>query len=82
MAGHSKWANIRYRKGVQDARRGTDLHQADPRYHHRCAPGRPPAKPVFARGLGQGIRRHMTRDTIERATKRGTGELAGEKRPS
>ena len=30
MAGHSKWANIKHRKGRQDAKRGKPVRQADP----------------------------------------------------
>jgi YebC/PmpR family DNA-binding regulatory protein len=81
MAGHSKWANIRYRKGVQDARRGklfTKLIReitiaarsggggADPRLN-----------PRLRTAIDKALDANMTRETIERAVKRGTGELEG-----
>ena len=37
MSGHSKWATIKRKKGAADAKRGQDLHQADPRDRDRGA---------------------------------------------
>lgn len=79
MAGHSKWANIQHRKGAQDARRGklfTKLIR-EITTAARLGGGDPATNPRLRTAMDKALTANMTRDTIERATKRGTGELEG-----
>lgn len=79
MAGHSKWANIRFRKGVQDAKRGKIFTKyiREITIAARVGGGdvahNPRLRLVIDKALGQ----NMPKDNIERAIKRGTGELDG-----
>ena len=80
MAGHSKWANIRFRKGAQDARRGklfTKLIR-EITVSARAAGGDPASNPRLRAAIDKALSNNMTRDTIDRAVKRGSGELQGE----
>ena len=80
MAGHSKWANIRHRKGVQDARRGkifTKLIREITIAARAGGGGDPKLNPRLRTAIDKALAQNMTRDTIERAIKRGTGELEG-----
>ncbi len=80
MAGHSKWANIRHRKGVQDARRGkvfTKLIREITIAAHAGGGGDPKLNPRLRTAIDKALDQNMTKDTIERAIKRGTGELVG-----
>ena len=80
MAGHSKWANIRYRKGVQDARRGkifTKLIREITIAARMGGGGDPTLNPRLRAAIDKALDANMTRETIERAIKRGTGELEG-----
>jgi YebC/PmpR family DNA-binding regulatory protein len=81
MAGHSKWANIRYRKGVQDARRGKRftklIREITIAARTGGGGGDPAHNPRLRTAVDKALDANMTRDTIERAIKRGTGELEG-----
>jgi len=80
MAGHSKWANIKHRKGVQDARRGkifTKLIREITIAARMGGGGDPKLNPRLRAAVDKALDANMTRDTIERAIKRGTGELEG-----
>ena len=80
MAGHSKWANIRHRKGVQDARRGkvfTKLIREITIAARSGGGGDPKLNPRLRAAMDKALDANMTKDTIERAIKRGTGELEG-----
>ena len=81
MAGHSKWANIQHRKGKQDAKRGklftklireitvaTRMGGADPHGNTR-----------LRAAIDNALSSNMSRDTVERAIKRGTGDMADDK---
>ena len=79
MAGHSKWANIRFRKAAQDARRGklfTKLIR-EITVAARSGGGDPASNPRLRAAVDKALAANMTRDTVDRATKRGTGELEG-----
>lgn len=79
MAGHSKWANIRFRKGVQDARRGklfTKLIR-EITVAARMGGGDPAANPRLRLAIDRALAQNMPKDNIERAIQRGTGQLAG-----
>jgi YebC/PmpR family DNA-binding regulatory protein len=80
MAGHSKWANIKYRKGVQDAKRGkifTKLIREITVAARMGGGGDPKLNPRLRAAVDKALDANMTRDTVERAIQRGTGELEG-----
>lgn len=80
MAGHSKWANIKHRKGVQDARKGkifTRLIREITIAARMGGGGDPKLNPRLRAAIDKALAANMTRDTIDRAVKRGTGELEG-----
>jgi len=79
MAGHSKWANIKFRKAAQDARRGklfTKLIR-EITVAARAGGGDVTANARLRAAADKALAANMTRDTIDRAIKRGTGELDG-----
>lgn len=76
MAGHSKWANIKFRKAAQDAKRGklfTKLIR-EITVSARAGGGDADANPRLRTAIDKALAANMTRDTIERAVSRGTGE--------
>jgi YebC/PmpR family DNA-binding regulatory protein len=79
MAGHSAWANIQHRKGRQDAKKGkvaTRLIKeitVAAKLGGSSLEGNPRLRLAVDKGYGANI----TKDTIERAIKRGAGELDG-----
>ncbi len=75
MAGHSKWANIQHRKGVQDAKRGKIFTRCIREITTAARNGDPdPANnPRLRLAIDKALTANMTRDTIERAVKRGAG---------
>ncbi len=79
MAGHSKWANIRFRKGVQDAKRGKIFTKLirEITVAARAGGGDPAYNPRMRGAIDKALSQNMTKDSIERAIKRGTGELEG-----
>lgn len=76
MAGHSKWANIRHRKGAQDAKRGKIFTKLirEITVSARMGSGDPASNPRLRAAIDNALSNNMTKDTIERAVKRGTGE--------
>jgi len=79
MAGHSKWANIRFRKAAQDAKRGklfTKLIR-EITISARTGGGDPDSNPRLRTATDKALGANMTRENIDRAIKRGTGELEG-----
>lgn len=79
MAGHSKWANIQHRKGKQDAKRGklfTKLIR-EITVAAKLGGGDPAANPRLRAAIDNGLSNNMTRDTIDRAVKRGAGGEEG-----
>ncbi len=80
MAGHSKWANIQHRKGAQDAKRGklfTKLIR-EITIAARLGGGEADANPRLRAAIDKALAGNMTKDTIERAIKRGSGAVDGE----
>jgi YebC/PmpR family DNA-binding regulatory protein len=79
MAGHSKWKNIRHRKGVQDAKRGKIFTKYIREITVAARTGggdvnsNPRLRTVIQKALGE----NMTRDVIDRAIKRGLGAEDG-----
>ena len=79
MAGHSKWANIKHKKAATDAKRGkifTRLIRRSP--SPRSMGGADPSmNPRLRLAIDKATANNMPKDTIERAAKRGAGELEG-----
>ena len=81
MSGHSKWATTKHQKAVKDARRGK-LFAKTIRIIEVAAReggGSPEANPTLADAISRARAISMPNDTIERAVKRGTGEIEGVK---
>jgi YebC/PmpR family DNA-binding regulatory protein len=79
MSGHSKWSSIKHKKAVTDARRGklfTKLIK-DITIAARAGGGDINANPRLRTAVAAAKAASMPGDTIERAIKRGTGELEG-----
>ena len=79
MAGHSKWANIKFRKADQDSKRGklfTKLIR-EITVSAMSGGGDIASNPRLRTAIDKALGANMTRDTIDRAVKRGTGELEG-----
>ena len=78
MAGHSRWANIRHRKGEQDVRRGRLFTKIIREITIAARQsGDPDSNPRLRVAMDKALDANMTKDTVERALKRGTGELEG-----
>lgn len=79
MAGHSKWANIKHRKGRQDAARGKLFGKLAKAIEvaAREGGGSPDFNPTLATAIDKAKAASMPNDNIERAIKRGTGEVEG-----
>ncbi len=80
MAGHSKWANIQHRKNRVDAQRGkmwSKLSKAI-MVAARMGGGDPTANLRLRKAIDDAKALSMPKDNIERAIKKGTGELDGE----
>ncbi|HAT50459.1 MAG: YebC/PmpR family DNA-binding transcriptional regulator [Nitrospirae bacterium] len=79
MSGHSKWANIKHRKGAQDAKRGklfTKLIR-EITVSARMGGGDQNANPRLRAALLAARGQNMSKDTMEKAIKRGVGDLDG-----
>jgi len=79
MAGHSKWANIQHRKGRQDAKRGKVFTRLikEITVASRMGGGDPAMNPRLRLAVDKANENNMPKDNIERAIKRGTGDLEG-----
>ena len=80
MAGHSKWANIQHRKGAQDAKRGklfTKLIR-EITVSARAGGGDPSNNPRLRAAMDKALTANMSKDTIERAIKKGVGAGDGD----
>lgn len=77
MAGHSKWANIQHRKKAQDAKRGKLFTRLirEITVAARMGGGDPGANPRLRLAVDNALAANMPKDTIDRATKRGSGDL-------
>ena len=79
MAGHSKWANIKHRKGAQDAKRGKIFTKIikEITVAARLGGGDIDANPRLRKAVYNGKSNNLPIDNITRAIKKGTGELEG-----
>jgi len=79
MSGHSKWSSIRHKKGITDARRGKIFSKLikEITVAARFGGGDPAANPRLRTAIQAAKSENMPKDNIERAIKKGTGELEG-----
>jgi YebC/PmpR family DNA-binding regulatory protein len=79
MSGHSKWANIKHKKGAADARRGKIFTRLikEITMAARLGGGDPNANPRLRAAIQAAKSENMPKENCERAIKKGTGELEG-----
>jgi YebC/PmpR family DNA-binding regulatory protein len=79
MAGHSKWANIKHRKGAQDAKRGKIFTKIikELTVAARIGGGDPDTNPRLRTAVDKAKQANMPKDNVDRAIKKGTGDLDG-----
>jgi YebC/PmpR family DNA-binding regulatory protein len=79
MAGHSKWANIKHKKAASDAKRGKIFTRLirEITVAARMGGGDPGMNPRLRLAIDKATDNNMPKDTIERATKRGSGGQEG-----
>ncbi len=79
MAGHSKWANIQHRKGRQDEKRGKIFTRLikEITVASRMGGSDMSMNPRLRLAVDKASGANMPKDTVERAIKRGAGELDG-----
>lgn len=79
MAGHSKWANIKHRKAAADAKKGkvTTRLVKEITIAAKMGGGEPNANPRLRLAMEKARENNVPKDNVERAIKRGTGELDG-----
>lgn len=75
MSGHSKWANIKHRKGAQDAKRGKIFTRIikELTIAARDGGGEPATNPRLRTAIQNAKGANMPKDTMERAIKKGAG---------
>lgn len=79
MSGHSKWSSIKHKKGAADAKRGKVFSKLikEITVASRLGGGDPGGNPRLRTAISAAKAENMPKDNIERAVKKGTGELEG-----
>jgi YebC/PmpR family DNA-binding regulatory protein len=79
MAGHSKWANINHKKAATDAKRGKIFTRLirEITVAAKLGGADSSSNPRLRLAIDKALDNNMPKDTIERAAKRGAGELEG-----
>jgi YebC/PmpR family DNA-binding regulatory protein len=79
MSGHSKWSTIKHKKGAADAKRGKIFTRIlkEMTVAARMGGGDPDGNPRLRAAVAEAKANNMPKDNIERAIKRGSGELEG-----
>ncbi len=79
MSGHSKWSTIKRKKGANDAKRGKIFTRLgrEITVAARAGGGDPEANPALRAAIQNARAQNMPNDNMERAIKRGTGEIEG-----
>ena len=79
MSGHNKWANIKHRKAAQDSKRSAEFTKVirELTVAARSGGGDPNMNARLRTAMDKARQVNMPKDTVERAIKRGTGELEG-----
>ncbi|HSR27765.1 MAG TPA: YebC/PmpR family DNA-binding transcriptional regulator, partial [Actinomycetes bacterium] len=81
MSGHSKWSTIKHQKGAKDARRGKLFAKLIRAIEVAAREGgsSPDGNPTLADAIQKAKDNSVPNDTIDRAVKRGAGELGGQR---
>ena len=79
MSGHSKWSTIKHKKGAADAKRGKIFTKVikEITTAARIGGGDPGGNPRLRKAIDEAKANNMPADNIDRAIKKGTGELEG-----
>ncbi|MBI3495359.1 YebC/PmpR family DNA-binding transcriptional regulator [Candidatus Berkelbacteria bacterium] len=78
MSGHSKWSTIKHKKAITDSRKSRQFSKLSAQISIAAKSGGDPAmNPNLRLMMDKARAAGMTKDIIERAVRRGTGELAG-----
>jgi YebC/PmpR family DNA-binding regulatory protein len=79
VSGHSKWSTIKHKKAALDAKRGKawSKHARAITMAAKISGGNPDDNPRLRLAIDKAKADNMPKDTIEKAIKKGTGELAG-----
>lgn len=79
MSGHNKWSTIKHKKGAQDAKRGKMFTKLikEITVAARDGGGDPETNPTLRTAITKAKAENMPKDNIERAIKKGTGEIEG-----
>ena len=79
MSGHNKWSTIKHKKGAADAKRGKLFSKLikEITLAARLGGGDPDGNPRLRTVLDKARSANMPKDNVERAIKKGTGELEG-----
>ncbi|MBI2319860.1 MAG: YebC/PmpR family DNA-binding transcriptional regulator [Betaproteobacteria bacterium] len=79
MSGHSKWANIKHKKALVDAKRGKVFTRLikEVTVAARMGGGDPSMNPRLRLAIDKAYAANMPKENVERAIRRGTGELEG-----
>jgi YebC/PmpR family DNA-binding regulatory protein len=79
MSGHSKWSTIKHKKGAADAKRGKIFTKLikEITVAARTGGGDPGGNPRLRSAIAAAKAENMPKDNIDRAVKKGTGELPG-----
>ena len=79
MAGHSKWANIKHRKAAADSKKGKVFTRLirEITVAAKAGGGDPDANPRLRLSLEKAREANMTKDSVQNAIRRGTGQLDG-----
>ena len=79
MAGHSKWANIKHKKAATDAKRGKIFTRLikEITVAAKMGGGDISCNPRLRLAVDKAYENNMPKDNVERAVKRGTGDLEG-----
>ncbi len=79
MSGHSKWSTIKHKKAVTDAKRGKQFTKfiKEITVASRMGGGDPGTNPRLRLAVDKARSGNMPKDTVERAIKKGTGDLEG-----
>jgi YebC/PmpR family DNA-binding regulatory protein len=80
MSGHSKWANIKHKKGAADAKRGKVFGKLikEITIAARMGGSDPDGNPRLRSAIASAKSENMPKDNVERAIKKGAGEIDGE----
>lgn len=80
MAGHSKWANIKHRKGAQDAKRGKVFQKVSKELYVAAKMGGtdPDENPSLRLVISKARAANMSKDTIQKAIDKAAGGNSGE----